>query len=575
MLPEGRGLSKKLVLGDFQGVLHNGIRRHDSSTQGSATMPANSALPDNLADCHSVIIEQRDVIAQQDRLIHSLRRELYGSRSERFVEGENGTLESDESGGAGAASAPPPEPQLSPPPSLPKRTSKGRRPRVIPDNVPRVRREHRLNEDDIPEHLRNHPRAKRFFRLVREELEVQPATLRVIEHYQEVIVLEEETGDTSVRAATVPPPLLKNCYAHVSLLSYLVDSRFAFHLTYYRLEELLARNSHWLHRSTQWRWMRGLADLARPLVARMRELTLQSHVLGFDETPIPLYRPESHRTKSGYLWAGHGDAAHPLTCFFFTPTREQRGPREFLKSFRGYLQSDAYICYELITDEAADRMVAVGCWAHARRKYEALDDLAPHPQAQHALSLIQRLYDIEDRGRGMTDAERLALRQAEAKPIVDEFKGWLDERDQEETPRSPLREAINYQLKRWKVFVRYLEDGAIPIDNNRTEAAIRGPKVGKKNWLYFGNERSGDTAAILYTLTTTCRRHSIDVYTYLVDVLPRLANGPPQQLDELLPHRWIESHPEARVQERVEESYATARRKRVRRAERRLAKTAA
>jgi hypothetical protein len=207
-------------------------------------MPANSALPDNLADCHSMIIEQRDVIAQQDRLIHSLRRELYGSRRERFVEGENGTMESDESGGAGAASTPPPESQSSPPPSMPKRTSKGRRPRVIPDNVPRVRKEHRLNEDEIPEALRNNPRAKRFFRFVREETVLQPATLQIVEHYQEVIVLEEETGDTSIRAATVPPPLLRNCYADVTLLSYLVDSRFTFHLTYYRLEELLARNSY-------------------------------------------------------------------------------------------------------------------------------------------------------------------------------------------------------------------------------------------------------------------------------------------------------------------------------------------
>jgi hypothetical protein len=220
-------------------------------------------------------------------------------------------------------------------------------------------------------------------------------------------------------------------------------------------------------------------------------------------------------------------------------------------------------------------MVAVGCWAHARRKYEALNDLAPHLQAQCALSMIQQLYDIEDRARDMSDAERLALRQAEAKPIVEEFKRWLDERNQEELPKSPLREAIHYQLSRWEVFVRYLEDGAIPIDNNRTESAIKGTKIGKKNWLYFGNEHAGDTAAILYSLTMTCRRHSIDVNAYLIDVLPRLANCPVDQLDNLLPHRWIESHPEARVKQRVQESHAVAHRKRKRRAERRIAKALA
>ena len=109
---------------------------------------------------------------------------------------------------------------------------------------------------------------------------------------------------------------------------------------------------------------------------------------------------------------------------------------------------------------------------------------------------IQKLYDIEDRARDMTDSQRLALRQAESRPIVTGIQAWLEERDQNELPKSPLREGVNYLRNRWEAFERFLEDGAIPIDNNRTEAMIKGPVMGKKAWLFFGNENAGETAAV-------------------------------------------------------------------------------
>ena len=207
--------------------------------------------------------------------------------------------------------------------------------------------------------------------------------------------------------------------------------------------------------------------------------------------PVTFFAPNCGRTRSSYLYAQYGDSAHPYVYFAFASHKDEENVRRIVGSYEGYLQSDAYICYELIAAASENRILAVGCWAHARRKFEPLIEAGPHPQAAWILGEIQKLYDIEDRARDMTDSQRLALRQAESRPIVDGIRNWLDERDREELPKSPLRAGVNYLCNRWEAFERFLEDGAIPIDNNRTEAVIKGPVMGKKAWLFFGNENGG------------------------------------------------------------------------------------
>jgi transposase len=399
---------------------------------------------------------------------------------------------------------------------------------------------------------------------VREEVELQRASLRVYEHYEEVLVVDDDTRTAArMLTATSPQPLIERCYAGPALLAHLVVSRFADHIPYYREEDILARSGCSLHRATQWRWMRALAQLALPLVERFRERTMLSRVLGIDETPCAILCPERGRTRSAYLYAKVGDAEHPYVCFDFAAHKTAENVRRIVGEYAGYLQSDAYICYELVAASRREAIVPVACWAH--------------PQATWVLEQIQKLYDVEDRAREWTDSERHALRQAESRPLVDAIEIWLAERDQQELPRSPLREGVNYFWNRWESFRRFLEDGAIPLDNNRTEAANKGPVMGKKNWLFLGNDAAGETAAIFYSLTMSCRRHHIDVQAYLVDVFRRLAawknstKRDPAELDELLPDRWIAAHPEARVKQRVQESHAVAHRKRQRRAARRQA----
>jgi transposase len=550
-------------------------------------------LPDNLAACHVVIRRQAEALAAQaarieellgriDRLSRDLaavKRELFGSRRERFVNssgdggaGEEVVTEQDPEGTPSATEPPADELGASSSAATPRRTSKGRQKRVIDASIPREKVLHPLDEENVPPELLNDPRAKRFFRFVREEVELQERRVQIFEHYEEVIVLDDEaTGESRMLAASAPEPLIERCYVGVALLAYLAASRFADHIPYYREEDILSRVGLSIHRATQWRWMRALAAIVLPLVELIRQRVMQSRVQGIDETPCPILCPERGRTRSSYLYAQYGDAAQPYVHFAFAAHKTEENVRRIVGNYEGYLQSDAYICYELVAAASGSRIIPVGCWAHARRKFEPLIVAGPHPQATWILGEIQKLYDIEDRVRDMTDSQRLALRQAESRPIVTGIRAWLEERNRKELPKSPLREGVNYLWNRWEAFERFLEDGAIPIDNNRTEAMIKGPVMGKKAWLFFGNESAGQTAAVLYTLTMSCKRHAIDVQAYLTDVFRRIRTATPAELESLLPDRWIAVHPEARLKQRVQESHAAAARKRQRRAQRRLA----
>jgi transposase len=438
---------------------------------------------------------------------------------------------------------------------------------VFPDFFPRKPVYHKLNDEDLPDALRDGASARRFFKKTSEQLEYEPPSIYVIEHYQEVIVRDEETGETTILTAPKPRQLI-DAYTGPAFWAYLTASRFADHLPYYRQEDILSRYGFRIGRSTQWRWMFGLAEGVRPLVDLMRNLALQSLVLGVDETPVRMLGGGMRGSIKAYLWDIIGDNNYPYDCFYFTVDRSRDGPDQFLSGFRGYLQSDAYICYELIS-AASEEILRTGCWTHARRKFEEVHFTAPSVRTSTAMGYIQRLYDIEDRGRDLSDEQRYELRQRESKPIVTEFHGWLIEQYERELPKSKLRAAIGYMTNRWDAFERFLECGAIPLDNNRTEAALKYAILGRKAWLFVGNERAGQTAASLFTLTKSCNRHRVDPFAYLRDVYTRLPTMSASQLESLLPDRWIQEHPEHLIQARVHEAQQRAERTRQRRAQRR------
>ena len=547
-------------------------------------------LPDNLPDCQALVEQlrtelhaaaeriahleeqltrQQATIAEQDQTIENLaadnallKRCLFGSRRERFAGDpaqkllfESTTLDSR-----------PVNQQEQPPPERKKRTSQGRQARVFPDFLPREEQRHYLNPEDIPEELRDNPHARRFFQKVGETLALTPMQLRVIEQFQEVIALDRSDETTRIVRAKRPVPLIQS-FAGPSLWAYLTVSRFADHLPYYRLEDILGRSGFRIDRSTQWRWMRGLARGVTPLVELMWQRALQSEVLAMDETPVKELGGPG-RTLQGYLWAGVGDAQHPYDCFFYTSDRRSIQAESLLAGFQGYLIADAYIAYERI-GQLWPGVFKAGCWAHGRRKFEACHHLGATAQTRTALSYFQQLFDLEDLYRQGHDEARLAARREKSTPIVAEFHQWLESERLRQLPKSKLAGAIHYMLHRWESFTRFLESGAVPLDNNAAERALKYPILGRKAWLFFGNQAAGETAAKLFTLTKSCNRHWIDPFAYLEDVYARLPTTPPDELPALLPDHWIQDHPQHRIQARVQEALDRAQRARERRAERR------
>jgi hypothetical protein len=187
-----------------------------------------------------------------------------------------------------------------------------------------------------------------------------------------------------------------------------------------------------------------------------------------------------------------------------------------------------------------------------------------------ALAYIQRLYDVEDEAAPLSRAEHLALRQEKSVAILKEFHEWLQQKQTEILPQSPLGEAITYTLNQWESLCLFTEDPDIPIDNNRTEHTLRQQVLGRTNWLFVGSDQGGETAAVLYTLVASCKRLRIDPFAYLRDVLSRLPTiSTDEELHELLPDRWVNKHPEHRLAHREREAHQAEQRRRNRRARRR------
>ena len=280
---------------------------------------------------------------------------------------------------------------------------------------------------------------------------------------------------------------------------------------------------------------------------------LRSHVIHTDDTPVRVQDPGNGKTREGRFWVYVGDEAYPQVVFDYTPKRKRDGPQKFLKEYKGVLQADAYGGYDGIYANGA--VIEAGCWAHSRRKFDEAQTTAPE-RAAEMLALVGELYAIEDLARPLLKeaktkpepartaalaaayAQRLEWRQRLSVPVLEHIHAWLEQQKQDALPKGPLGQAIHYTLAQWEALNRFVSDGAIEIDNNVGEKALRPIAVGRKNWLFLGNDEGGRRMAILYSLTESCKRHDIDPWAYLKDVLLRIETQPPGTLAELLPHNW-------------------------------------
>ena len=261
-----------------------------------------------------------------------------------------------------------------------------------------------------------------------------------------------------------------------------------------------------------------------------------------DDTPLPVLDPGRGRTKTGRLWVYARDdqpwsgPEPPAAVYFYSPDRRAERPAAHLDRFKGVLQVDGYAGFEQLTGRG---IVLAACWAHARRKFYDVHQATGSPIATEALRRIAEVYAIEAMIRGRSADERSRVRAAEACPLVDALKVWLEAELHRVPPRGGLAEAIRYALARWPALCRFLEDGRVELDTNTVERAIRPVALGRKNHLFAGSDGGADRWAIVCSLITTAKLNSREPYAYLKDVLERMTNGHPAgRLDDLLPWNW-------------------------------------
>ena len=381
---------------------------------------------------------------------------------------------------------------------------------------------------------------KRIGEDVSERLEYVPASLVVIQEACQKYACAE--GCTVVTAEKPTPPIEKGL-AGPGLLAQVAVSKYADHLPLHRQEEIFRRQGLELPRQTMCDWMRACAELVSPLYELMKQGVLGSKAVQTDDTPVPVLDPELPRTRTGRIWTYVGDDAHPYTVYDYTPNRSRDGPEEFLKEFRGYLQADAYSGYDHFYKEPERGIIEVACWAHSRRRFfEAQSsDLM---RSTVMLAYIRLLYDVEREAheRKLDGEARRELRQKKAQPILDDIHAYLVREQPQVLPKSPEGEAIAYTLSNWKAMIRYCEDGDLEIDNNGAERSLRGVAVGRKNWMFYGSDNGGRTAAVLGSLIASCKRLSLDPFAYVRDIFERISSHPQSRLAELLPDQWQAAH---------------------------------
>jgi transposase len=507
---------------------------------------SSSPLPQDVGLCHAVIeqLTQSNAALQRemDQLKHylaQLLRQRYGPRSEKCDPAQLALFDA-------AAEEPPAAGTTEPAPaetSVRGHVRRGGGRNELPPDLPRKRIEYPLPPEQLPCPCCGQERTK-FGEEVSEQLEFVPASLLVIEHVRFKYACRH--CQEQVAVADKPPQPIDKGIPGPGLLAATITGKYGDHLPLYRLEDIFARHGAELSRATLCGWMRQSAELLLRLYELLRRRVLASRVIHTDDTPVEVLDASLPHTRTGRFWVYVGDRRQPYVVYDYTPSRKRDGPAAFLKDYQGYLQADAFGGYDGIYAGSGGKIVEVGCWAHARRKFFEAKETASRA-AHEALARIGQLYALERQAQeaGLPAEALRTLRQEQALPKLMDFRTWLEALRLDSLPKSPIGTAARYALGNWQALARYCEDGELAIDNNAAERAVKPCAIGRKNWIFCGSDNGGRTAAILFTMTGSAKRHDLDPFAWLRDVLTRLPllraahDSPPDELlQPLLPDTW-------------------------------------
>ncbi len=391
---------------------------------------------------------------------------------------------------------------------------------------------------------------------ITETLEVIPRSWKVIQTVREKFTCRD---CEKISQAPAPFHVTPRGWAGPSLLAMILFEKYGQHQPLNRQSERYAREGVELSLSTLADQVGACTTVLRPLHDLIAAHVLAAERIHGDDTTVPVLA--KGKTDTARVWvyvrddAPYGGADPPAALFHYSRDRSGAHPEQHLTGFAGILQADAYAGY--------NRLYALGrspgpvtealCWAHARRKFFVLADIAAaakrgakkgmrqviiSPLAFEAVTRIDALFDIEREINGLSAEQRLAVRAERSAPLLADLEAWLRTERARLSRHAPVAKAMEYMLKRWPGFTRFLDDGRVCLTNNAAERALRGIALGRKSWLFAGSDRGGDRAAFMYTLIVTAKMNDIDPQAWLADVLTRIAEHPFQRLDELLPWNW-------------------------------------
>jgi transposase/uncharacterized coiled-coil protein SlyX len=386
---------------------------------------------------------------------------------------------------------------------------------------------------------------------VRQELKIIPAQVKVVKHVRYVYSCrrcEREEITTPVITAPIPAPILPGSPVSPSLMAYIMTQKYGAGLPLYRQEQQFKGLGIELSRQTMANWVLYGANKWLALIYdRLHEHLVQKDILHADETTLQvLQEPGREAATKSYLWLYRTGRDGPsIVLYDYQTTRAGKHPRRFLAGFKGYLHVDGYAGYNELPD-----VTLVGCWAHARRKFdEALKALPEDKRnaavaAREGLEYCNRLFAIERELKDKTPEERYQIRQVRSRPVLDAFLAWLKTQKSRVLPKSTFGQAIYYCLAQWDKLVAFLQDGRLELDNNRSERSIKPFVIGRKNWLFANTPRGAKASAITYSIIETAKENGLNPFHYLIylfEKLPNLDLKDKNALDQLLP--WSETLP--------------------------------
>lgn len=413
---------------------------------------------------------------------------------------------------------------------------------IVPEGTPTEVVEHRLSEAERTCAVCG-ATMEEIGKEVHRSLKMKPAQFWIQEDVYYTYACkkcEQETGEGNLLKTPKQPALYPGSFASPEAVAHIMVQKFVMHTPLYRLEQEFRRQGLQLSRQTMANWILYTSDTwLRPIYDVLHQRLCQEKVLHGDETTLQVLKePGRASTSKSYMWLYRtsGCAESPIVLYEYQPSRKAEHAETFLKGFSGWLHADGYQGYHKLPENIR----VVGCWAHARRKFDEALQTVPKEQRKDSLAAAgecycTKLFQMEQAFAALTPEERYDKRLELEKPVLDALLAWANETVAKTAPKSALGRALHYLLEQWPYLVRYLEDGRLELSNNRAERSIKPFVMGRKNWLFANTPAGAQSSAVIYSLIETAKENDLDPYCYLVWILQ---NAPRRSQAE---ETWVET----------------------------------